>query len=98
LQCLWWWFDVCILLSLQATSWVRKESETVTASPKQLQAVPYVAVPDVRACFVRDEAKGEHSYDTQCADAVVASANTTVIRRVQGPATSVHSGGTRQEL
>jgi hypothetical protein len=98
LQCLWWWFDVCILLSLQATSWVRKEAEKVTASPKLLQAVPYVAVPDVRACFVRDEAKGEHSYDTQCADAVVASANTTVIRRVQGPATSVHSGGTRQEL
>jgi hypothetical protein len=85
-------------LSLQATSWVRKESEKVTTSPKLLQAVPRVAVPDVRACFVRDEAKGEHSYDTQCADAVVASANTTVISRALDSATNMHGGGTQQEL
>jgi hypothetical protein len=58
----------------QATGWVRKEAEKLVASPEQYRLVVALPVPDVRACFLRDEAAGLSKYETHCADSAVAQA------------------------
>jgi hypothetical protein len=58
---------------------VRKEAEKLMASPEQYQLVAALPVPDVRACFLRDEAAGVSKYETHCADRAVAEAVTEAV-------------------
>lgn len=84
---------------MQATTWVRKESEKVAASPELLQKVSPVPVPDVRACFKRDEAQGVARYETRCADAVARVTTAATSASVSGGQDQQAGGaGARQEL
>ncbi len=51
---------------LQATTWVRKESEKLASDPVRSALVVAVAVPDVRACFQVTDVSA--TYDVRCSE------------------------------
>ena len=57
---------------IQATTWVRKESEKVVSTPALYAKVPVLPFPDVRACFVQDAHSAR--YETHCSEAQQAQA------------------------
>lgn len=51
---------------MQATTWVRKESEKIVANPALYEKVAMLPFPDVRACFVADAHSAR--YETHCSE------------------------------
>ena len=62
-------FDVFSLLSIQATTWVRQESEKLAADPVRSSEVDVFNVPDVRSCFKSNDISAW--YETSCSEAEV---------------------------
>lgn len=58
-------FDIS-LLSLQATTWVRQESEKLAADPVRSSEVDVFNVPDVRSCFKSNDVSAW--YETSCSE------------------------------
>ena len=67
-------FDVFSLLSIQATTWVRQESEKLAADPVRSSEVDVFNVPDVRSCFKSNDISAW--YETSCSEVEQSVENT----------------------